>query len=99
MRERQRYWTQLSRWIRRSTTDYVTWGAIMGRLRWMSTQASRRDDVLVQWLSTDFSPDETWFERTRIDEESEKKARLRTQVLRRATILKNVDLDAMPAVI
>ena len=32
-----------------------------------------------------------------MDEESERKERLRSQVLRRATILKNVDLDAMLA--
>ncbi|MEC8022368.1 MAG: hypothetical protein VX223_00440 [Myxococcota bacterium] len=95
MRMRQQHWARLARWTRGYATDYVAWGALMGRLRWMSTQASRRDELFMQLLSPEHVPVEPWFSSTRIEADTEERSRLRSQVLRRATILKNVDLDAM----
>jgi len=61
----------------------------------MSTQAARRDEQLSEILAPQYAPEVSWHAQTAVDEESAQKQRLRSQVLRRATILKNVDLNAM----
>ena len=53
-------WAKQLRWLRGATTDFSTWGAAMGRLRWLALQNGSQRSELSEWLDPDFRPTSNW---------------------------------------
>ncbi len=55
-------WARRLRWIRGAAADFSTWGAAMGRLRWLALQSDLRSSALGELLDPDYSPPGPWSE-------------------------------------
>jgi len=55
-------WARQLRWIRGSASDFETWGAAMGRLRWLALQGDSRSSALGELLDPDYRPPGPWAE-------------------------------------
>jgi len=96
--DRARYlqWIRRARWMRGYTTDFVTWGNMMGRLRWFVSQLDTRDDALESALSGDHHPKRSWAAALGQDPDAKRKQRLKRTVLRqRPWVGQQADADAV----
>ena len=55
-------WARELRWLRGSVKDFSTWGAAIGRLRWLALQNSPQRSSLGELLDPDFRPAQPWCE-------------------------------------
>ncbi len=79
---------RLARWLRGHTTDFLIWGKVMGRIRWLT--AVTHDEALTRVVSADYTPTRNWA--TEIGEDPDAK---RLQ-LRRKAVVKNRPLADTP---
>ncbi len=79
---------RLARWLRGHTTDFLTWGKVMGRIRWLT--AITHDEALTRVVSADYAPTRNWA--TELGEDPDAK---RLQARRKA-VVKNRPLADTP---
>lgn len=58
--ERFLMWARQLRWMRAAASDFETWGAAMGRLRWLALQNETRSSALGELLDPDYAPPGPW---------------------------------------
>ncbi|MBT9555244.1 MAG: hypothetical protein IV100_04400 [Myxococcales bacterium] len=79
---------RLARWLRGHTTDFLIWGKVMGRIRWLA--AITHDEALTRVVSADYTPTRNWA--TELGEDPDAK---RLQARRKA-VVKNRPLAETP---
>jgi hypothetical protein len=69
------------RWLRGAVEDTWTWGAAMGRLRWVTRQIGGRTP-LHEVLDPSFTPLRTWAQRLGYDPQKKERTRQKNQILK-----------------
>lgn len=82
-RKRFERWCMRIRWLRGYVAEFDTWGTLLGRLRWITAQADRRDPGLTQLLDPTHHPRRSWAQDLHQNPEAKRKQRLRKAVLQR----------------